>query len=512
MKEVIIGSNLEAGLNIELENILNNINRHNNCKLLPNKTKTLSPIRYIENKDEKLHELVKHNLGNVAQFISFKPSKEDLKQNFAHIMDVDNVSSVKSIEEKIKLLINSSSFGAVNIRSFSPEKMKGSKFVYGKRIEDIDEIMEIVKMNSKEGMYSIVNENIDVSDGGVSGVIMGNLIEFSPNDTPKCVDKEGVCSLPRRIGIGMLEIVYGFTPDLDYDLNYRIEFSIHPKRQGVLNEHTIIWEYEHCNNCFNECKIQWTNNFSEFIGNKTFGLLVADLLGLNVPKTTVISRNVAPFTFGQPTGTYEKWIRTSPAKKEPGKYYTGFGWTDPFELINNEEERCSIVSVLSQNAVNALYSGAAFIRENEKNDLIEGVSGVGDLFMTGEEEKINLPTEVLKEVRKTCKEIREFIRLNLIDEISIEWVYDGNKVWVVQMNQLDVGTTKKDELKQIIVNGTPSEYKKVYVRDGLENLRNIIEKNDRNDIGINLIGNIGITSHFGDLLRLANIPSYLTKE
>ncbi len=474
-----------------------------------NNIKTLNSICYLENKDEKLHELVRNDLGNIAQFISFKPSRDELKQNFAHIKNVNNILSIKDIKERIKLLINSSNFGAVNIRSFSPEKMKGNRFIYKKGVEDIDEIIRVIKDNSKEGLYSIVNENIDVSDGGVSGVTLGDIIEFSPNDTPKCVDKEGVCSLPREMGMKMLEIVYGFMPKLNYDPNYRIEFSIHPKRQGVLNEHTIIWEYEYYDNYFDKNRIQWANNFSEFIGNKTFGLLIANLLELNVPKTTVISRNVAPFTFGQPTGLHEKWIRTSPAKKEPGKYHTGFGWTDPFELINNEKEKHSIVSILSQDAVNALYSGAAFIRKNEKDDLVEGVCGVGDLFMTGGQAKDILPLQVLEELKKVCDNIRQFE--SLIGEVSIEWVYDGEKIWVVQMNQLDIGVAKGDGCRQTIVEGCPSKYETVYVKDGLENLRNIIKESKGSNIGINLVGNIGITSHFGDLLRLANIPSYLSK-
>ena len=36
-------------------------------------------------------------------------------------------------------------------------------------------------------------------------------------------------------------------------------------------------------------------------------------------------------------------------------------------------------------------------------------------------------------------------------------------------------------------------------------------KKDKN-IGIELIGDVGICSHFGDVLRQDNIPSYITKD
>ena len=46
---------------------------------------------------------------------------------------------------------------------------------------------------------------------------------------------------------------------------------------------------------------------------------------------------------------------------------------------------------------------------------------------------------------------------------------------------------------------------------GLEELRKLIKEIEGQDLGIELRGNIGITSHFGDLLRLANIPSYIKR-
>ena len=104
-------------------------------------------------------------------------------------------------------------------------------------------------------------------------------------------------------------------PEINFGPDYRVEFSIHPKKQGVKKEHTIIWEYEKYEDVNYKGRISWPNNFSKFIGDKVYGLLIADSLNIKVPKTTVISRNVAPFVFGKETGSFEKWIRTSLLKK-----------------------------------------------------------------------------------------------------------------------------------------------------------------------------------------------------
>ncbi len=130
--------------------------------------------------------------------------------------------------------------------------------------------------------------------------------------------------------------------------------------------------------------------------------------------------------------------------------------------------------------------------------------------MVGERERENLPDEVLEKVKELCNQVRKFN--SLIGDVSIEWVYDGEEVWVVQMNQLTVESSKVEDGYRTIVKGDPSTFEKVYVRDGLDNLRKIIELSKFNNSGIDLIGNVGITSHFGDLLRLAGIPSRLINE
>jgi hypothetical protein len=86
-----------------------------------------------------------------------------------------------------------------------------------------------------------------------------------------------------------------------------------------------------------EANIRWPNRFSRFIGDKPFGLLIADLLGLPVPKATVVGRRVAQLRFGRPTGGGEAWIRTCPTVQVPGKFTTQRGRRDPLESIASED-------------------------------------------------------------------------------------------------------------------------------------------------------------------------------
>jgi hypothetical protein len=57
--------------------------------------------------------------------------------------------------------------------------------------------------------------------------------------------------------------------------------------------------------------------------------------------------------------------------------------------------------------------------------------------------------------------------------------------------------------------GKVSKYVEFRVDEGLEILRELISSIEPN-CGIELIGKIGITSHFGDILKNAQIPSKLS--
>lgn len=454
-------------------------------------------------KDDKLSIMYEKMGCNVARFISVAPN-----MGIRHINVEIDYKYPGDLKECILDLIGSSSLKSINIRSFSMDIMKGNSLVYGKKADDIHEIIDIIHENCKANKYSIINETIDVNDGGVSGVSFGNIIEFAPNDTPKCVEKPNVCFLEKNMGFHMLKTVYGFSPNLKFEDKYRVEFSLHPQREGILKEHTIIWEYEEFEQNEYDIKIKWPNKFSQFIGDKTFGLILADYLGFNVPYTTVIPRNVAPFSFGKETGLKEKWIRTSPVVKDPGKYYTGDKWMDPFILMQKEElkgdKEINISAILSQNAVEAIYSGGAIVAKNKEDDVIEGIAGKGDDFMLGAHKKSILPASLLDNLKGLLDNIRKYH--SMLGEVSIEWVFDGVKIWILQLNQ--IGSLS---LGSVIVSGSPLKYEPFLVSDGLEQLRNKIKEIKDKDVGIELIGDVGLSSHFGDLLRLANIPSFISR-
>lgn len=467
-------------------------------------TKQLGALNIIDQlhlKDTILDRLAV--VANVAQFVSFGPNGGPT-QRFSRIKGFEPNFKFSSPETAISSLLESSPDGTVNVRRFQAEQVKGEPFWYG--LKTVDAVIEILRKNAAEGKYSIVNETIDVNDGGVSGVGIDRILEFSPSDTPKCVDKPGVCTLPRDIAMHVLNSVYAFRPALNFNTSVRVEFSIHPRERGFRGEHTIIWELEDIGEFDLESEINWPNNFSRFVGDKAYGLLVADAIGLPVPKTTAIARSVAPFTFGQQTENRETWIRTCPEVRVPGKYPTKYGWYDPFKLIAEEDQlakedpkRVRIATVLAQEAVYPVYSGS-LLPKMDGQPFIEGVRGRGDEFMLGRAAPEALPVEVVKAVTNLYNQASEHL-----GPIEMEWVYDGQMAWIVQLNK---GT--KSTVGDIIFPGKPKSIHRFEVENGLESLRELISKLCSSE-GVILVGDVGITSHFGDILRRAKIPSRIER-
>ena len=432
--------------------------------------------------------------ANVAQFVSFGPS---LKQRHARVSGYPANYCFESLEIAIQNLLQAAPDGSVNVRSFTPENPKNREFHYG--LCTVDEALAALRCLAASGLYTIVNETIDVHDGGVSGVVVGDIVEFAPNDTPRCVEKPGTVSLPRDIGIRLLETVYRFHPQLDYDTSVRIEFSLHPLRRGFRHEHTIVWEREEVGHVELKADIQWPNLFSQFIGDKAFGLLIADLLALPVPTTTVISRSLPPFTFGRSTGTEETWIRTCPVVQVPGRFTTQRGWCDPFRLLMEEDpEGKNIASILAQEGVEPAYSGA-LLATADGALTIEGVRGRGDEFMVGRVSPEQLPDTVQETVRQLYS--RAAARLG---PVRMEWVHEAHQVWVVQLHR---GATQT--VGRTIYPGHVHTYHRFEVNKGLEALRELIATVQGTQDGIILVGDIGVTSHLGDVLRKASIPSLI---
>lgn len=442
-------------------------------------------------KDKSLDELAE--VGNVAQFISYEPRDGQPEQAYARIARLAPNQRFDSLEAGLAALLAASSEHSVNVRSYTPENPRSREFVYG--LKSLDEIVAAVRRLTAQGLHTIANETVDVNDGGVSGVSQSGIIEFAPDDTPRCVEKPGVASLPLEMGLKLLEIVYGFRPDLG-SAGGRVEFSIHPRPRGWKQTHTLLWEREEDGGPDAHAGLAWPNRFSRHIGDKAYGLLMGHLGGEQVPSTLVISRRVAPFRFGEPTGSAETWIRTAPRQQEPGKFTTHRGWIDPFALLASEDPaQDRIASVLAQAGVPARFAGASIVDRTGKL-IIEGVSGEGDQFMLGIKTKEQLPENVIADIEAMHDRLGK-----TFGPVRTEWVHDGQRAWLVQMHR---GATSSDAA--VLVPGDAEQWVNFEVARGLEDLRMLLGTLEHH-WGVHLVGEVGLTSHFADLVRKSGIPT-----
>jgi len=441
-------------------------------------------------KDAVLDSVSNH--GNVAQFVSFSPT---LDIRYSRIADFPPNATFNGPSDAIEALMKASPERSVNVRSYHPENPKSREFVYA--IRDVREVLKIVQRLGGQGLYTIVNETVDVNDGGVSGVALGDVIEFAPGDTPRCVEKPGTLSLPRGVALSMLQRVYGFAPTLPTG-RWRVEFSIHPMRRGYRQAHTILWEAEREAAGQHAPHPRWPNRFSRFLGDKAFGLLLADCLAFPVPSTVVISRSVAPFAFGRSTGTGETWVRTCPKEPVPGKFATIRGWTDPFKLLAQEDPGASeLASVLSQEGVRSAFSGAS-IRTAQQETIVEGVEGIGSEFMLGRQASQRLPAATVEAVRELMDGVEKVIGGTL----KIEWAYDGEMVWILQMQLLEITVGGS-----VVVPGEATRFRGFDVVGGIDQFREFVAQAKAAGDGVVVVGSVGVTSHFGDILRRSGVPS-----
>ena len=354
-----------------------------------------SVARETHRKDESLNVLSERM--NVAQFVSFSPSGKRPKQEYARIAGMPANSRFPDLGSAVEALLLASAEHSVNVRSYEPSSPQSHEFVYG--ITDPKEAVAAVERLTDQGLFTIINETIDVHDGGVSGVLMGDVVEFAPDDTPRCVEKPGTASLPRGWGRELLSTVYGFPVALDVPLASRLEFSIHPSPRGWLRSNILAWEFAPSVYVDAKAEPRWPNRFSRLVGDKAFGLLVAHSVGLPVPFSTVINRRIAPFSFGRTTRSGEKWIRTVPVEQVPGRFTTNRGWLDPFSLLKTEDPTdMAIVSVISQDGVRPQYSGALIVGASG-HLVIEGKKGEGASLMIGTNGPDEIPEVVEAEVR-----------------------------------------------------------------------------------------------------------------
>ena len=432
-------------------------------------------------------------LANVAQFVSFDPL---ISQRYARIRGFPPNHKFDSPEGAIEALLAASPDKSVNVRSFTPDNPKSREFIYGLR--SVADAAAAVSRLAATGLNTIVNETVDVHDGGVSGVVLGDVIEVAPQDTPRCVEKEGTVAFARDVGLSLLEKVYHFRPAIDFETDLRVEFSLHPLRRGFRHDHTIVWELENVGPTHSAAETRWPNRFSRFIGDKAFGLLLADALGLPVPATTVFARFLPPFSFGRSAGTGETWIRTCPVVQDPGHFTTQRGWCDPFKLMSAEDpEGVLISSVLAQEGIDAAFSGS-LITQADGEIKIEGTRGYGDEFMLGRAELVVLPDEVTGAVSGVYEQAKE-----TLGPVRLEWVFDTHgAAWIVQLHR---GITTSQG--SVVHKGEASVYHRFDVSRGIDELRTLIANVQNTGEGIVLVGQVGVTSHLGDLLRKAQIPS-----
>jgi hypothetical protein len=443
-------------------------------------------------KDEMLSRLAAE--ANVAQFVSFGPG-HDLPQRHSCLRGHPPGHRFATAEEAVGALLALAH--SVNVRSFLAGAPKGGPFSYG--LTRREDVLAVLRARAASGLHTIANETVNVDDGGVSGVALGGLVEFAPGDTPRSVESPGTVALGHDQAMAMLATVYGFTPELDGHPGERVEFSLHPLAAGVRQTHTIVWEREPVDPVRLASRLTWPNRFSRLLGDKAFGLLVADLLGLPVPATTVVGRRVAPFSFGRPTGSGERWTRTCPAEPVPGRFLTQRGWRDPFALLASEDPSgTEVVAVLAQEGVQAAWSGAALPTE-DGGLLVEGVPGSGEDFMLARSAPVPLPGQVLEDVRRIGARAA-----TTLGPVRFEWSHDGRTAWLVQLHLARTVTATRTTIHP----GTPSRWHRFDPSLGLDRLRALIATVDP-DEGIELTGDVGVTSHAGDLLRRAAIPSRL---
>ncbi len=448
-------------------------------------------------KDRALNELAE--CGNVAQFVSFAPGNSaDPEQTFSRVSQHPANHLFASADEAIRTLLSSSPDCSINLRSYTPSNPRSREFLYG--LKDSTVASHHLRRLTDEGLFVIANETVDISDGGVSGVIEGGVMEFAPDDTPRCVEKPGTVSIAMNDGLSLLKTVYKNAPKFPSCDGHRVEFSVHPKPRGYHRTHSLLWESERVGTCNQKPNLSWPNRFSRLIGDKAFGLLVADLIGMPVPHSLVISRRLAPIEFGQTTGSAETWLRTCPVEQVPGKYTTADKCIDPFILLNTEDPtHTAIASIISQAAVPAHFSGAAITKKDGQLH-IEGRAGAGDSLMLGRSRPERLPSRINADLQDANERLRDHL-----GPVRFEWVHDGTQVWIVQLHK---GGTRSTSTT--IVPGKAPTWATFKSELGLESLRELIAALPPK-VGLKLEGDVGLTSHIADLARKSGRPTKVVR-
>lgn len=435
-------------------------------------------------KDLNLHRLSRS--ANVARFASCDPTGQ--LRIAALGQDVQQVTSFKAAAE-----ILLAQCGSLNVRTFLPEGLRSGPFRYG--LAQLDAVLSEVRSLGDQGFYCLINETIDVNDGGVSGVLDGAVIEFGPDDTPRGVEGDQFASLPADVGLGLLSSVYGVDLDRNCFPSGRVEFSIHPSPVGTRHQRLLLWEAGDAElSEADQPSRRWPNSFSRMLGDKLYGLILADQAGGLVPATTALNRRIRPFSFGSATSARDgsTWLRTAPAVQTPGRFTTVSEWTDPFRLMAVEDPDGTLIpAILAQEGVPAVFSGAT--RWNGAV-VVEGVNGVGDDFMLGARGPEVLPSRIVDDVSDCVAHLSEWFG----HEITLEWAHDGERVWVLQVHPVEPAT-------EAIGTEDFDGWLEFDPGSGLEHLEQLVSQARKSGVGIHVTSKVGTTSHIGEVLRRSSV-------
>ena len=379
--------------------------------------------------------------------------------------------------------------GSVNVRSFRAGAPKGGPFSYG--LTRRDDVLAVLRARAGEGLHTIVNETIDVGDGGVSGVALGGLVEFAPGATPRSVEQPGTVALGHDAALRLLATVYGFTPEptatpASGTSSASIPWSpgsARPTRSSGSGAGRAAGPDPPAG------LAQRLQPLPRRQGLRPAGRRPAGAAGAGDHRGRAAGRPLPPRPAHRRRGALAAHL---PGRAGPGPLPTQRGWRDPFALLAGEDPTgTAVVAVLAQEGVRARWSGAA-MPAGDGRLLVEGVAGFGDDFMAARTPPVALPDAVADDVRRVGARAAA-----ALGPVRFEWAHDGDRAWVLQLHLAEAassGTT--------IHPGTPARWRRFDPSLGLEKLRELIASVD-GDEGIEVAGHIGVTSHAGDLLRRA---------
>jgi hypothetical protein len=133
---------------------------------------------------------------------------------------------------------------------------------------------------------------------------------------------------------------------------------------------------------------------------------------------------------------------------------------------------------------------------NEGALVIEGCQGEGAALMLGKLPPQILPGNIVGDVEATYRRLAD-----ALGPVRFEWVHDGSQVWIVQLHR---GQTESSAT--VVCPGEAEKWLNFEVDNGIEALRATLATMPEKT-GLQLVGEIGLTSHLADVIRKATRPA-----